>query len=159
MKKENGFTLIESMIAVALIVSGLTGILTLINRAFGFSNNAFNRLTAANLAQEGIELVRNTRDNNWLNRRAWDFGLADDGCGGPYQADYKEGLKCHNGQPLLFDENIGYNNTEGKVSFFERKLFIQHISSNEIKITVIVSWKARGASFETVVEDHLYNWL
>jgi len=40
---QRGFTLVESMIAVGLIVTGVMGVLTLVSRSLGFSGLAFNR--------------------------------------------------------------------------------------------------------------------
>lgn len=64
------FTLIEVLTVVAIFFFGILG-------AFGLSLNNlnqvkdnFNRVAAADLAREGIEIVRNIRDTNWLYRDA-----------------------------------------------------------------------------------------
>jgi len=158
-KNQKGFTLIESMIAITLIVSGITGLLILVNRSMGFAGLAFNQLTAANLAQEGIELVRNIRDNNWMNKKNWLAGLED----GFYQMDYTEeklvDLTEREDQPMLFDETIGYNYTLGNASFYHRKIELTQINANELRVRSIITWSAKGGkNFETVAEDHLFNW-
>jgi prepilin-type N-terminal cleavage/methylation domain-containing protein len=161
-KLNKGFTLIESMIAIALIVSGITGLMVLVNRSMGFANLAFNQLTAANLAQEGIELVRNIRDNNWMNNRDWLTGLN----AGIYQIDYLDGelidLSEREEQPLFFDENNGYSyiySSDGE-TFYYRKIELTLISTNELSVKSIVTWSAKGGkNFETIAEDHLFNWL
>lgn len=158
-KNDSGFTLIESMIAVGLIVTGVVGVLTLVSRSIGFNGLAFNQLTAANLAQEGIEIVRNIRDTNWINGVAWDNGLAD----GDYQLDYSSGppLATYDpGQTLLLDEDSGYfNYAIGKTTVYQRKITINHISADQIQVKATVSWTGRGGgNFETIVEDRLFNW-
>ena len=158
-KKDSGFTLIESMIAVGLIVTGVVGVLTLVSRSIGFNGLAFNRLTAANLAQEGIEVVRNIRDTNWINGLSWDNGLAD----ADYQLDYasKPPLAAYDSaQTLLFDEDSGYfNYTVGKTTVYQRKITIKHIDANQMQVQATVNWTGRGGgSFETIVEDRLFNW-
>ncbi len=158
-KKDSGFTLVESMIAVGLIVTGVVGVLTLVSRSIGFNGLAFNRLVAANLAQEGIEVVRNIRDTNWISGLTWDNGLAD----GDYQLDYSSTppLPAYNpGQTLLFDEENGYfNYSIGENTVYQRKITISHISSDQIQVQVIIDWTGRGGgSFETIVEDRLFNW-
>lgn len=160
-KQNSGFTLIESMIAIALIVSGITGLMVLVNRSMGFSSTAFNELAAANLAQEGIELVRNIRDNNWTQQKNWLTGLQD----GTYQVDYLDTELIEYGekrikQPLFFDEIDGYNYTTGNPTFYDRRIELKAINSNELMVKSIVTWSAKGGkNFETVVEDHLFNWL
>ncbi|MDD4860397.1 MAG: hypothetical protein PHR56_09415 [Dehalococcoidales bacterium] len=152
-----GFTLIESMIAVTLIISGITGLLVLVNRSMGFAMLASNQLIAANLAQEGIELTRNIRDNNWMNNENWLNGLED----GVYQMDYTDDeLNLYTEQPLLFDETIGYNYLQGDATFFYRKIELTLINANELRVKSIITWSAKGGkNFETVAEDHLFNWL
>jgi type II secretory pathway pseudopilin PulG len=158
-KKDSGFTLVESMIAVGLIVTGVVGVLTLVSRSIGFSGLAFNRLTAANLAQEGIEVVRNIRDTNWISGLAWDNGLAD----GDYQLDYatKPPLPAYDpAQKLLLDEDGGYfNYLIGNPTVYQRKITINHISADQIQVKATITWIGRGGgNFETIVEDRLFNW-
>lgn len=61
-----GFTLIEVMVAVAVLSLGLMGAANLITFNISNSAKAINKTIATNLAQEGIELVRNIRDTNFL---------------------------------------------------------------------------------------------
>jgi prepilin-type N-terminal cleavage/methylation domain-containing protein len=160
--KNAGFTLIESMIAIALIVSGITGLMVLVNRSMGFANLAFNQLTAANLAQEGIELVRNIRDNNWMNKKNWLTGLNV----GTYQIDYLDGklidFSEREEQTLFFDEDNGYSYiyASGGETFYYRKIELTLINDNELRVKSIIIWSAKGGkNFETIAEDHLFNWL
>lgn len=73
--KPKGFTLIEVIVAVFLVTVGIGGVYALIQRTTAFTPVISARLTAAYLAQEGIELVRNKRDSNWLARDPWDSNL------------------------------------------------------------------------------------
>ena len=156
-KLNSGFTLIESMIAITLIIVTISGLLILVNRSLGYANLAFNRLTAANLGQEGIELVRNIRDTNWLNQKNWLTGLDD----GTYQIDHtNNALMPYTDQPLLLEETLGYNYTAGDATIYYRKIEISKISNNEIRVKCTVTWSAKGGkNFDTVVEQHLLNWL
>lgn len=61
-----GFTLLETIVAFAVIFAALIGPVSLITRGLIDVTFAKNKLVALNLAQEGIELVRLTRDNNVL---------------------------------------------------------------------------------------------
>jgi prepilin-type N-terminal cleavage/methylation domain-containing protein len=70
-----GFTLIEVIVAIFLITVGMAGAFNLVQRTIAFTSVSSSRLQAAYLAQGGIELVRNTRDSNWLAGNEWDLNL------------------------------------------------------------------------------------
>lgn len=59
-----GFTLIETLIALALILMALVGPVSLIIRGIYSFSSSKSKVIAVNLAQEGIELVRLIRENN-----------------------------------------------------------------------------------------------
>lgn len=58
--------MIEGMLAIAIILLALLGLLSLSSFNYRSSRETFNRNIAIDLAREGIELVRNIRDSNWL---------------------------------------------------------------------------------------------
>lgn len=85
----NGFTIIESLVAVAILLLALTGPMTLAERSLASAEVARQELTVLYLAQEGIEFIRNTRDSNFLvdkrEKEDWLNGLSKctlvNGCG------------------------------------------------------------------------------
>ena len=107
----DGFTLVEIVVALGIFTLGIVGAMTL---ALANSNNASQNLTrvrAANLAREGLELVRNVRDSNWLRIEAnedsdfnidgiqlytWDYGLNNHGnfIAINYNDDWPTALSC-----------------------------------------------------------------
>ncbi len=60
------FTLIEVIIAIFILTMGTVGAFSLIQRTIAFTSISSSRLTAAYLAQEGMEIARNIRDSNYL---------------------------------------------------------------------------------------------
>lgn len=72
---QRGQTLIELMAAMFVVTTGLLGVLGLTTANVRSETTAVMRLTAFNLAREGVELARNTRDSNWLSDQQWDTGL------------------------------------------------------------------------------------
>ncbi len=59
-----GFTLLETVVALSVILAAVVGPVSLITRGlFNFSLSK-NQVIAANLAQEGVELIRLIRENN-----------------------------------------------------------------------------------------------
>ena len=73
--KHNAFTLLETMIAISIIMIATAGSLNLINQAINSLGAPEDEIVAANLSAEGIEVIRNIRDSNWLEDVAWDSGL------------------------------------------------------------------------------------
>ena len=64
--QKRGFTLIETMVAIAILTLSIAGPLYTANRAIVAAETASSQLTATYLAQEGIEYVRMMRDNEYL---------------------------------------------------------------------------------------------
>lgn len=151
-----GFTLLETMVAVSVIIIGLVSALTLITNALFYVSNIQDRLIAVNLVEEGIEVTRNIRDNNWLQNLSWDNGLTD----GSYQASYNStSLSPYNGNPLLFDSATGlYNYTVGSSTNYVRQISVTNLSSYEIRVIATVTWQRRGVTYTSSAESHLFNW-
>ncbi|MEK7188922.1 MAG: hypothetical protein AAB671_00230 [Patescibacteria group bacterium] len=85
MLHQQGQGLLETVVALGIIVSGLVGALSLTISNQSASEDASERLAATNLAREGADVVRSVRDTNWLSCEivasvlscnAWDQGLS-----------------------------------------------------------------------------------
>lgn len=63
-KTEKGFTLIETLVAISLLMVALVAPMTLAAQSLTAAYYARNQVTAFYLAQEGIEIVRAVRDAN-----------------------------------------------------------------------------------------------
>src|SRR5258708_2821268 len=61
-----GFTLLETMVAVTLLAVAIVAPMQLTAQSLASAYYARDEVTAFYLAQEGIEAVRNVRDNNIL---------------------------------------------------------------------------------------------
>lgn len=68
-KSGKGFTLLEVIIAIFILTVGVGGAYGLIQSTIISASQNKMRLTAYYLAQEGVEIVRNIRDSNWLAQR------------------------------------------------------------------------------------------
>jgi hypothetical protein len=80
-----GQTLIETIAAIFILTTALTAGLALTIYVFSNSQKGISEIVASNLAREGIDMVRNMRDTNWLESVAksvnspsdnppWDLG-------------------------------------------------------------------------------------
>ena len=61
---QSGFTLLETVVALAVILAAVTGPVSLITRGLFTFSFSKNKIIASNLAQEGLEIVRLVRENN-----------------------------------------------------------------------------------------------
>jgi type II secretory pathway pseudopilin PulG len=62
---QGGFTIIEIVVMAAIISIGVLATVGVATLATNTSSENGRRVEAANLAREGLELVRNIRDSNW----------------------------------------------------------------------------------------------
>ena len=162
-KKEKGFTFLEVIIALFVLVVGIVAAYLVSQTPIFYTQNSINRLTAAFLAQEGIEIVRNIRDTNWVNGRDWKGGLEMCASGGEYcYGDYNTtGLSPDSDPPYLQFGNF-FSYDSGPDTKFKRKIVIDLIEDSEepsfLGVKSIVEWSHKGKSYEIAVEDKLYNW-
>jgi hypothetical protein len=66
-KNKKAFSLLESILSVFLVSMGLVVSIKLLTLGVSQSMKNRDQFTASLLAQEGVELVRNIRDNNWVD--------------------------------------------------------------------------------------------
>lgn len=166
-KNRTGFTLLEVIAAIFVITVGVIGGMSAVQRTITLISISTSRLTAAYLAQEGIEMVRNIRDGNWLEGRtaevSWDQGL--DGCSAGCEAGYTvlgleaPSLSSYQDRKLRIDPLNGfYNYLIGDETKFKRKITIQKPNPDILNITVEVSWSERGAPQSLSTQANLYRW-
>ncbi|MBI1961425.1 MAG: hypothetical protein HYS45_01840 [Parcubacteria group bacterium] len=67
MRNQQGQGLLETIVALGIIVSGVVGMLNLTITNQTATGDSSERLVATNLGREGVEVVRNIRDTNWLS--------------------------------------------------------------------------------------------
>lgn len=151
-----GFTLIELMSVVVIMTIGMLGVMSLIDQIAIKSRLTNSKLVAAYLSQEGIEIVRNIRDSNWLESTAWDSGLG----AGDWEADYNDqALSGYTGNPLNIDTTNGfYNYSAGNPSKFSRRITISDSALDSFKVAVEVSWQEFGQTYTIKVLEKLYDW-
>lgn len=163
---QRGFTLVEVLAALAMLSVAIVPTLFLSTSSLDISFSIRNNLIAANLAQEGVEVVRAIRDANWFNSVAYDSGLTT--CTTGCRVEYKSSALSPLGvNPVLtLNPSTGvyfYPDLDGSIagsvdSIFKRTITITSVSAVELKVTSAVSWTERGRAKNVTVEDHLFNW-
>ncbi|MBI4139157.1 type II secretion system protein [Candidatus Uhrbacteria bacterium] len=77
MKRLNGQTLLELLIATAVIGSGLFAATTIVFSNLQLSDRDADEVVAVNLAREAIEQAKQLRDSNWLAGVPFDTGMVN----------------------------------------------------------------------------------
>ena len=163
-----GFTMIETMVAIFVILTAVITPMSIASQALSSSRFAKEQITAFYLAQEGIELVRNIRDNNAIAGTTWNEGILGAsslgaetfcymGSGCTIDAKNLSVSACSGACPILnIDVNGIYTYSAGTPSSFIRTIKIKVINPNEISITSSISWPKSPAGF--TITDNLLNW-
>lgn len=68
--RQAGFTLLEMLLALSVLSVGVMAAFTLSTANLNTVKANGQRILAANLAREGVEVIRNIRDSNWLKIQA-----------------------------------------------------------------------------------------
>lgn len=157
-KNLGGFTLVETMIAIAILLIAVVTPISLIGNALHNLYYARDQVVAVNLAQEGIEGVRQKRDSNLLAGVAWGNGLT---AGSSYIFDATTLTLSQNADTKIYQNGSGqyFQGLGGTATPFTRAISITDISSTEKEITSVVNWKTGTTPGVITVTEYIYNWL
>jgi prepilin-type N-terminal cleavage/methylation domain-containing protein len=170
-----GFTLIETLVAVTLLVVAISGPMSLASQSLSAAFYARDQMTAFHLAQEAVEAVRSVRDGNILLNASgvptnlWS-GIPDI-TGKPFTVDIRfndpdESMQLCSGvcSPLKHNDVLyGYGtDSSWKETRFTRIVTVRIVGDgiDEIKVSVEVRWRS-GAFQERsfTMSENLYRWV
>ncbi|MEK9129808.1 MAG: prepilin-type N-terminal cleavage/methylation domain-containing protein [Patescibacteria group bacterium] len=165
LQTNKGFSIIETVVALSIITIGILGILSLFTQTVSNSELGVNQEIATNLAQEGVEIIRNQRDSNWITEKEeWDDGISEIGY---YQVNFKDnntweikklGIDSTFQPFYLKNDEIYTHDATGKITIFSRQIAIKNDEKDILKITSTVQWTERGKTQSIILKDNLYNW-
>ncbi len=162
--KDKGFTILELIVGIFILVVGVVGSANIITDLLRYTRFTADKATASYLTQEGLEIARNIRDSNWIQDEDWDAGLCGSNnceinhtysCYGSIWDD--ESLTCGSGSNgEVIYENSGFydHNSVGDATIFSRLVKIEKISQEKIEVCSKTSWD--GHKMEACT--WLYNW-
>lgn len=159
-----GFTLIELIIAIAVLSFGVVMVYGSFYDISTATYSISSRFTATYLAQEGLEIIRNIRDTNFINSQTWSAGLTGSPCNTGCQLDYKlqnaSQLAAYNDNVFLGLNSDGFYSydTGSTPTIFKRKITITPISSDILNVEVLTTWNYKGQVLSFKIEESLYNW-
>jgi prepilin-type N-terminal cleavage/methylation domain-containing protein len=167
---KQGFTLLETIVAIAILTLAIMGPLELAVRSIGMAGISKNQIVAFYLAQDAMEYIKNVRDanfltagNNWLDGLS--FCVSADG-----------NTSCNVDVPNSVIsacsgtcEVLRYSNSEHYYSYSptsEASVFTRTVkitspvggNNNEAKVQVILSWREKTGQKDFTIEDNIFNW-
>ena len=173
------FTLLEVILAITVLTLAVGASFVLISQTLALVSVTQSKLIASYLTQEGIEVVKNIRDNNWLKFQSWDQGLEGDR---DYEADYDDFNLTECPYPCDYDHDYNlhflkiseqgfYNYDLGNPTIFKRKITISDKEDldqdpekdpeekpDRLKVSVEVLWREKGKNQSITAQEYLYNW-
>jgi len=173
MKKFNlqkGFTLIESLVAISILVVAVTGAYGAATAGIASGIFSKDQTIAIYLAQEGIEQIRNMRDNNGLTSQPWMTNIAasgNDACnfGKVCTVDaFNNSINRCSGAgqcPVLQEDPVNgfYGYTAGWTNtIYDREITLTQINSHEVAINVNVKWSKGGNTQNFTVRENIFDW-
>jgi len=164
-KESKGFTIIEVVITISILSVGIISTYNAFYSIMNVADNMSDRLTAAYLAAEGFDIVKNIRDTNFIEGRSFstDLLVCSTGC----QADYKAGtpaeqianqLKVYSGSFLKINADGLYGYDAGTDTKFKRKITITQVTTDQLQVDSQVLWNYNGNNYSVTSSGYLYNW-
>jgi len=154
--KKDGFTLVETLVAVAILMIAIAGPLTIANQALTAALGSRNAMIATYLAQDGMESIKNIKDNNVSSGTTWLDRITCSGiCSTPHASNLAadvgwdiESTVCDSINNCLMytnDSKSAYfyngNPVNGDhATPFTRSYSIKTFGSNEAVVIVSVLW-------------------
>lgn len=161
-KKKKGFSIGEVLLAIFILGFGMVAIFSLFNQGIKAFQEERDVIVASMLAQEGVEVVRNIRDNNWADR-VYPTSIMTPltfenvyptneskrkNCFISYDLDQVDPSNCNSGDSMASIEKLSLDSNgfygkfpSGTKTKFRRKTsFVLDPSGNKLEVTSMVLW-------------------
>lgn len=144
-KNKKGFTIIETLVAVTILMISIVGPLTIAQKSLMASIYARDQVTASFLAQDIIEKIKNDKSNalllntvfsNWVSTYSYPCGV----------------LRIQNDGTL----SASGTNTPSKFSCTATVTLLPS-STSEAKVVVTISWSSGTLQNSVILQDNLFD--
>jgi hypothetical protein len=158
-KRVQAFGLAEVILGIFMLTSAVTVVMLPALQSIRYTSEDRRVVLAASLAQEGAEIVRNIRDNQFARAdvtqtpldKAFPSGMSNNDhkyCGVDLSSTALDGTNCNSSASAINKKIIlsggFYRNVSGANAPFQRLVDIKKISSTPSRydVTVFVTWDA-----------------
>ncbi len=161
---QKGFTLIETFVAITVLITAIAGPLTIASKGLASAILARDQLSATFLAQEGVEFIRHRRDTNTLTNPSGDWLAGLDSCiSTSCYVDVKNDTitPCSGTCPNLKLDSTGffrYGVGDPDTQFRRTISVVENGNNREATITVTVDWVTGIFTRQIVLTDMLVDW-
>ncbi len=163
-QKNKGFTLIETLVAISILLLSISAPLTIASKGLSSSYFARDQIIAFYLAQDAVEYIRNTRDNNFLSGSGWLNGFPDVD-GELFTVDTTDGnmALCPINGCVALDYNsatgfYSHDDLSGSTSIYTRSVSVRTINVYETVISVDISWSTGTLGHSFNISENILNW-
>lgn len=163
----SGFTLLETLVAIAVLALALIGPMVLAHNTLQGSRATKEKITASYLAQDALEYLKAANDTNGSAGALWLTGLSActgaNGCTVDTTLAFAGAFAACSGTcaPLRFDSTnvyYGYNAGWAQTEYV-RTARITTITSDEVKVTVTITWNEEGIPHTFSLVEYWYRYL
>lgn len=170
-KLVSGFTLIETLVGIFVIVTALTAAFTAAHTSLKSAQRARDQVTAFYLTQEGYELIKNVRDSNVQERDPssdyWMNGLTQ--CiGNPCRISafngsnkVKDTITTSDAEAKFLQSDVTKEfryDGSGIETRFSRSFTVTLAAPNEIRVDMTVEWTHGNANLSFETSEYISNW-
>ena len=176
--KKGGFTIIETLVAVAVLMIAVSGPLVVASKGLTAALYARDQVIASYLAQETMETIKNVRDNNistidanqWLGNIIPSTGLCDS-LSGPCKMSSLDvgvvaGSPCVIGScDIYYNDDSGYTYDSGTTkTIFDRYYYLTEPNSatvcsastdSECEAHIVVTWNEGTVPYDVTLTSEL----
>lgn len=178
--KNDGFTIIETLVAITILMISIAGPLTVAHKGLTSALYARDQMIASYLAQDAIEYIKNLRDNNLLKGQAWNDGFSNcvsqggvttycivDTYGGTPSPGANNGIQLKSGQnATLYTSPKGYTHysIDTQKTSFSRYFYLvpsgaAGAGDDESNLIVKVDWVTNNVPNSINVSSSIFNSL
>lgn len=176
--KNKGFTLVETLVAIFILVVAVTGPMSAAQNSLRAAFVARDQVVAYYLAQDAIEFIKNVRDYESWNDRDWTnlFSSCLSSSNQQCNVDSRNQLidVCSTGDidniqcdPMEIDsnENFVIAGEGDEISKYKRAIFMDDLSNSyvdEVEVVVVVEWDTNlflANNRRVVLQENIYDWL
>ncbi len=174
-RNKQGFTLVETLVAISILMIAITGPLTIASKALTTALTSRDQVIATFLVQDVHEYIHNIKDRNLYRNNPWlqDLGngtscTASAPCiidtsgvlGAPATATAVSGSNTQ-----LYRDSFGrftHFATGNTRTIFNRQFYIEELPIQDLgqtyqaRVVVKVSWMNNGSPFETTFDTYIY---